>query len=483
MSLKKSNHFPHPGDASILPPKHNHWLAVARSNWFIVLIFLLYPIGQFVQDEDRFNPYWAQIICKVGIYILLALGLQLINGISGQFSLGHAGFMAIGAYASATAIDQFSYLGAAETANQLTPVAARYTNPGKVLVFFLLLCAGMVLFISFCELLKFIKTNFDREAESAISRASTRKYRLTLFILAMISVISIVIARQHIDPIGDSITSFVPTNLRPPFCMIIILVGSGILAGFAGWLVGLPTLRLRGDYLAIATLGFAEIVQVVIANTKYLGSSTGLQLTPYSILPDTRRDAPATGYFYLFPWIYGSAFLAFMLLYRLKSSAKGLAIQSVREDEIAARAVGVDNVHHKIIAFVIGAALAGVGGALLANNIGYINTATFSLQTSVEIVVIVTLGGLGNIYGTVIAAVALTLLPEWLRDPTFRSILDPDGDHSEALNLEKWRMVIYAVILICIMLLRNVAGKAISRVYQQWFASKSSTNKSVRFSK
>ena len=450
--------------SNISKPDSNasHWPAVLRSNWFILLIFLLYPIGQFVQDADRFNPYWAQVICKVGIYILLALGLQLINGISGQFSLGHAGFMAIGAYASATAIEKFS------TTSSNVP-SPHYSNPGGVLVFYSLLCAGIMLSIATADLFKHL-IKLARTSTGVLTHPHpTAKQKRwvstpTLLILSALSLLWILVAESHIDPIGLSITRLIPAKLCPPVCMIIILIGSGILAGFGGWLVGLPTLRLRGNYLAIATLGFAEIVQVVIANTPYLGQATGLAITVYSVTPDLRRDAPPLGYFYLFPWIYGCAFLAFLLVYRIKSSAKGLAIQAVREDEIAARAVGVDNVHHKIIAFVIGAGIAGVGGALQANNIGYINPPTFSLQVSVEIVVIVTLGGLGNIYGTVIAAIALTLLPEWLRDPTFSQMRNGSGSSAIGFNLEKWRMVIYAALLIGLMLLRGVGTRKLQAV-------------------
>jgi len=203
----------------------------------------------------------------------------------------------------------------------------------------------------------------------------------------------------------------------------------------------LPTLRLRGDYLAIATLGFGEIIRVAIVNSSALGGATGLQLSTYWTKPDP--DSQIAG-FYISPWIYGTVLLTMLLIHRLKNSPKGRALAAVREDEIAAAAIGIDTTRYKVMAFIIGAFFAGVAGALYAHFMGYLNTSSpssFGFIQSIEIVVMVTLGGLGSIWGAAIAAALLTLLPALLDN------ISP--------AIAEYRMVIYSLLLIGLMLLRS----------------------------
>jgi branched-chain amino acid transport system permease protein len=263
------------------------------------------------------NGYYLQIVVLIGINVILAASLNLINGITGQFSLGHAGFLAIGAYTSAAT---------------------------------------------------------------------------TLFT-------------------GLSSTAMLPLSL---------LVG-GAAAALAGLAVGIPTLRLRGDYLAIATLGFGEIIRVVILNTDAVGGARGLGGIP--ILAG-------------FGSVYACAALCLAMLWRLVYSQRGTAFFAIREDEIAAAAMGIDTTRYKILAFTVGAFWAGVAGGLLAHFIGYLHTNSFTFLRSVEIVVMVVLGGLGSLTGCALAAAILTILPELLRFGA------------------EYRMVIYALLLIAIMLTR-----------------------------
>jgi branched-chain amino acid transport system permease protein len=192
-------------------------------------------------------------------------------------------------------------------------------------------------------------------------------------------------------------------------------------AAVAGLVVGLPTLRLRGDYLAIATLGFAEIIRVVITNSGPLGRATGLTNIPRLTN---------------FAWLYGGVIVTIIVVWRVARSAKGRNITAVREDEIAAAAVGIDATHHKVLAFIVGAFLAGVAGGMFAHVNTYLNPQEFGFLRSVEIVVMVTLGGLGSISGAIITAIVLTCLPELLR------------------GFNEWRMIVYAMLLIGMMLLR-----------------------------
>jgi len=197
-------------------------------------------------------------------------------------------------------------------------------------------------------------------------------------------------------------------------------------SGLAGYLVGLPTLRLRGDYLAIATLGFGEIIRVVILNIQTIGGARGFTGIP----GDT------------------SAFLAALILascvlatHRFVQSSHGRALLALRENEIAAEAMGVDTTYYKVQAFMVSSAVAGVAGGLFAHYLSYLNPSSFGFMKSVEIVIMVVLGGMGSVSGSVLAAFVLTLLPEALRP-------------LEEVSHLQLRMIIYSLLLVFMMLLR-----------------------------
>ena len=278
------------------------------------------------------NPYVFQIVILCGVNIMLSVSLNLINGFTGQFSIGHAGFMAIGAYGSA----MFSlHVGlrwvAAWTGAGVPPVAAEGT------------------------------------------------------------------------------------------ALLIALVLGGLLAALSGYLVGLPTLRLRGDYLAIATLGFGEIIRVVITNVDAVGASRGLPGIPQWVN---------------FFWVGVGVMAVIMLSVHLANSTHGRALFAIRDDEVAAEALGVPTTSYKVMAFVLGAFFAGVAGGLFAHYLSYLNPNSFTFIKSVEVVVMVVLGGMGSVTGAVLAAIILTLLPEVLRP------------------VKDYRMVIYSLMLIVLMITR-----------------------------
>ncbi|MEO6909156.1 MAG: branched-chain amino acid ABC transporter permease, partial [Abditibacteriaceae bacterium] len=246
------------------------------------------------------NDYVVQIIILAGINIILAVSLNLINGVTGQFSLGHAGFMAIGAYS------------------------------GGVFSFY-------------------------------------------------------AIPKFH-----------VPDMLQMPGTIIV----AALFAAFAGWLVGLPSLRLRGDYLTIVTLGFGEIVRVILTTINEVGGARG-----FNGLPKLTN----------FVWVFGMVLLCLYVMRNIATSSLGRAMQAVREDEVAAEASGINTTKTKVWAFVISSMWAGVAGALLVHYNQSANPDTFNFIESVLIVIMVVLGGLGSITGAAIAAVLLTLLDNVLR--------------------------------------------------------------------
>ncbi|MEW6057847.1 MAG: branched-chain amino acid ABC transporter permease [Bdellovibrionota bacterium] len=294
----------------------------------IVVFAILSPLV-----TSALPAYYSAIVAYAGINVTLAVSLNLVLGITGQFSMGHAGFMAVGAYVS-------SYLS------------------------------------------------------------------LTVF--------------NHIQIVG------LPLEVSQNLFFAVSLYIGGLASAGLGYVVGLPTLRLRGDYLAIVTLGFGEIIRVVLLNIDVVGAARGL---------------PGIPRWTSFGWIYAIAFVSVLTVRRLMNSAHGRAFLAVREDEIAAEAMGVNATRVKVTAFVISSFFAGVAGGLFAHYLTYLNPAIFDFNRSFEIIIMVVLGGMGSTSGALVAALFLTGLREFLRPLQEITKLD-------------FRMVIYSILLIVLMLTR-----------------------------
>lgn len=299
------------------------------------VLALLYAAS--VWATENLQDYYFKVIILCGIYIILAVSLNLVNGITGQFSIGHGGFYAVGAY-----------VGAAWTV--LWQPAAAGAFP-------------------------LLRLN-------------------TLY--------------------GDI------ANL------LVALVLGAFAAGCTGLLVGLPSLRLRGDYLAIVTLGFGEVIRVVLLNIDVVGGARGLIGIP------TLVQSGKLGLFWVFLFVLSLIVVSRNLL----QSSYGLAFLAVREDEVAADAMGVNTTRVKVTAFVIAAVFAGIAGVLYAHFFINISPDTFDMNTSIIITTMVVLGGSGSVTGSVLAATFLTAMPELLRD------------------FKEYRMVIFSTLLILIMLTR-----------------------------
>ncbi len=294
------------------------------------------------------NQYTQLICLYICVNALLALSLNLVNGFTGQFSIGHAGFMAIGAYVSA-------YLST-------TPLIF-----GAKLVFF----TGDFQFLSY----------------------------------------------------------------------LIFATAGGLVAAAAGYVVGLPSLRLRGDYLAIVTLGFGEIIRVILLNTEAIGGARGMFgiSSPAAVVLGPITLSP---FFVMFGLAGFWVIVTFMVLWRLGYSVHGRAFLSVREDEIAAEAMGVNTTKLKVRAFVISSFFAGVAGAIFAHSAHYLNPSTFTFTKSVDAIIMVVLGGMGSLTGSVIAAIVVTIVPEF--------VLRPLQEYTHV----DLRMVIYSLALILFMIMR-----------------------------
>jgi len=219
--------------------------------------------------------------------------------------------------------------------------------------------------------------------------------------------------------IGAYTAAMLTLKMNMPF-PIVLLIG-GIFAGAFGFLIGLPTLRLKGDYLAITTLGFGEIIRVVITNIESLGGGRGLSGIP----PKTT-----------FTWVFFIMLFTIVIIINIARSSQGRAMKSVREDEIAAEAMGINTTKYKIMSFVIGSFFAGVAGGLFAHAMYFIKPDQFGFLKSVDIVTYVVLGGMGSLSGSVLSTATLISLPEALR------------------SLNEYRMILYPIALIIIMRFR-----------------------------
>ena len=228
-------------------------------------------------------------------------------------------------------------------------------------------------------------------------------------------------------------------KLDLPFFLAILM--GGLIAAFAGLLVGIPTLRLRGDYLAIATLGFAEIIRIVFLNIDYVGGAAGMQVS------------------HLTNWTnsFICLVITIVVILNFTNSRHGRACISIRENEIAADAMGINTTYYKVTAFVIGSFFAGVAGALYAHNFYIIQPTNFGFLKSFDILIYVVLGGLGSISGAIIAAVFLTIVSTFLQ------------------GFPETRMIIYSLVLIIVMLYRPkglMGTLEITDYFKMWKGSK-----------
>ena len=282
-----------------------------KKNLYTGISLLLFVIFTFWADKN-WDPYKMRIFILCGIYVILALSLNLINGFTGQFSLGTAGFMAVGAYTS------------------------------------------------------------------ALLTMSPEMKEMAFFLEPLIWPLS---------------------KIQIPFFPALII--AGLVSAIAGFLIAFPVLRLRGDYLAIATLGFSEILRTLIINAQRVtNGALGL------------KGIPKYTSVY---WSWGLALLTVLLMVNLVKSSYGRALKAIREDETAAEAMGINIFYHKITAFTISAFLAGIGGALQGHLIRTVDPTMYVFRLTFQILLIVVLGGIGSITGSVIAAVVVTVLMEVLR--------------------------------------------------------------------
>ena len=291
----------------------------------IGIILISYIAVTLFLNSGLLNRQYTSLLVPIAINVMLAVSLNLVTGFLGELSLGHAGFMSIGAYTGA--------------------------------------------------------------------------------------LISLNLGKTGILP--------------EPVAFAAAVLCGGIVAAVFGFLIGVPVLRLRGDYLAITTLAFGEIIKSVINSMKITNGAKGLNKIPlYSNYKN-------------YTVVFILMVITVLAISNLMRSRDGRAITAIRDNDIAAESIGIKISHYKVKAFAISAFFAGVAGVLYAHNVGILKPGTFDYNKSIEILVIVVLGGMGSIPGSVIAAVILTILPELLR------------------GADNMRMLLYAIVLIAMMIFNN----------------------------
>jgi branched-chain amino acid transport system permease protein len=336
--------------------------AAVDAVWPFIAALAVGLLVQFVV-RPQIDAYYANQLIFIGVNIVLAVSLNMVNGFTGQFSMGHAGFLAVGGYVS-----------------------------------------GMVTYYGSQKLW------------------ATGAIRPSLL--------------SGLIPLPD-----LPLFGGGEWLFVLALLVGGLVAAGLGYIVGLPSLRLKGDYLAIVTLGFGEIVRVLIQqSSSVIKSADEINATPLYKLPASVGGSLGFGdipkYTSQF-WVYVVATLTVLVAFRLKTSSFGRAFLSIREDEVASEAMGVNTTKFKVRAFVLAAFFAGIAGGLYGHTLGVsLSPVDAGFQKSFDIIIMVVLGGLGSISGACLAAVIVTLLPEFLR------------------GIADYRMIVWALTLILLMIFR-----------------------------
>ena len=369
----------------------------------ILTIEILYQIK--IGGRPLLNEFWYTLLRKGGVVAMVSIGLNLIYGFNGQFSLGQWGFYGLGAYAAADVTFRWTQM---KTANGLT------------VLFFCLLFAGLAIY-GVAQLVKRVR-GLDP---------------LSAFALYIVGVIAGVflglwIGAAAAGPV-TGLLAMLPEMVSRQIVFVIAVLLAGIFTAEVSYLFGLPLLTLGSDYFGIATLGFTMIVKVLLDNSdtilgfEEMKGARGMISIPY-----------------MSSWLWVGFFLLIILIItrNLLNSSHGRAIISVREDELAAKAMGIDVTGQKLLTFVIGSLFAGVAGALYAHIDGFLHPSNFNFIKSFDPMIIIVFGGLGSLSGTVVASFGWILVLEgFLRD------ILPAG-------FESWRYVVYPILLILMMLLR-----------------------------
>ena len=378
----------------------------------------------YAQSTGRISTYWYQVLQLAAITAITALGLNLIYGFNGQFSLGHIGFYAIGAYGSALITKDFLTKWSGGQVGALSWMMA--AQVGVVLVLWV---ANLLRLGALRKRVSTWAAGYVKGYEAIV--VTTIVVLVLVAVAIAVGVVATWVLHKGLQVLLANTLVRLPEGPAQSIVFVVALLNGGTMAALVAYLVGLPLLRLGSDYFGIATLGLAIMVYSALQNSDL-------------VIPTMKgaRGMVAIPRLTNWWWVYGALVLCVVILRNLVYSSHGRAVMSVREDEIAARTMGVDVVQLKAIAFSFGGFFAGIAGGLYAHLFGFLHPSSFNMIKGFDPLIIVVFGGLGSMTGTIVASVMFALVIEGLR------VVLPQG-------FEDWRFVIYPIILLLIMLLRQ----------------------------
>ncbi len=372
---------------------------------FFGISILVFVVVQVLISTGTLNTFWYTIIRTGAVMAIVSLGLNLIYGFNGQFSLGQWGFYAIGAYTAADITYRWVNL---------------HNALGLTIVMMIAILSGLAILI----------------IGSLVSRIrgldALSAFTLYLIAVGILGLVSVYLGGMLNGPVTALLNLFGPgVSLTIVYFFAVVL--GGVLAAEISFLFGLPVLTLGSDYFGIATLGFTIIIKVLLDN-----SDTLLGFQEMKGARGMIGIPKITSWF----WVFLFLMLAIIVTRNLLQSSHGRAIVSIREDEIAAKAMGIDVANYKNLTFVIGSLFAGLAGGLYAHINGFLHPNTFNFIKSFDPMIIIVFGGLGSVTGTVFASFAWALVLEG-----FLRLFLPQG-------FETWRFVVYPVLLLIMMLIK-----------------------------
>lgn len=377
----------------------------SKTGLFFLGSVFIYLIIQILLSVGVLNNFWRGLIFWGAAITMVALGLNLIYGFNGQFSLGQYGFYAIGAYASAD-------------------VTYRWTHddPSGLTV---VLVGALLTLLFYAAMAAFLRRFFGVSAMA----------RFTAYLLVTVLAFYLTVAflTPTLDPIVDSLLRSLPKMITQQIVFFAALLGGGLLAGITSFLFGIPVLELGSDYFGISTLGFTIIIKVLLDNSD--------TILPFPEMKGA-RGMVGIPQWTTWTWVFLTFMFIVIVMRNFLHSSTGRAILSVREDERAAQLVGIDVAESKILAFVVGSFFAGLAGGIRAHDLAFLHPQSFNFIQSFNPLIIVVFGGLGSMTGTILTGFIWIILLEGV----LRLYL-PD-------NFETWRFVVYPLILLVMMLLR-----------------------------
>lgn len=390
----------------------------------ILIAVVMYVGVAYARAQGKISPYWYQVAQLAAVMAISSLGLNLIYGFNGQFSLGHIGFYAVGAYGSALITKDYLTKWSGNQVGALAWIIA--VQIGLLVAFFVI---GRMRLGTLRRRMRDGLAEALKPGEIGIVSA------IVLLILAAIG-LAVGAAAAYglhlllVKGLGK-LVAITPKAVMEQVILFLALLNGGTMAALLSYLVGLPLLRLGSDYFGIATLGFAVMMYTALQNSDM-------------IIPTMKGARGMVGIprWTSWPWAFGALVFSVIVMRNLVRSSHGRAMISVREDEIAAKTMGIDVNQLKTVAFTFGGFFAGLAGGLYAHLYGFLHPSTFNMIKGFDPLIIIVFGGLGSMTGTLVASFLFTFIIEGLR------VILPQG-------FEDWRFVIYPIFLLLIMLLRQ----------------------------